>query len=78
MQTLLSFMHLLGIKGKGEALTKNAIEVMQDSLQLIVPSQRVREYAIEQGFKRVIDAGGASDDLVLASLRTAQKHLEGM
>lgn len=78
MQTLLSFMHLLGIRGNGEPLADNAIEAMQDTLQLIVPSQRVREYAIAQGFKRVIDAGGASDEVVLRSLRSAQVHSEGM
>lgn len=78
MQTLLGFMQLLGLKGDDNPVPKETVRLLQESLQLIVPSQRVLEYAVAAGFKRVTDAGGASDDQVLACLRAAQNLSEGM
>ncbi|MGJ8688498.1 MAG: uroporphyrinogen-III synthase [Gammaproteobacteria bacterium] len=78
MQTLLGFMQLLGLKGDDQSVPEKTVHFLQESLQLLVPSQRVLEYAVAAGFKCVIDAGGASDDQVLKSLRASQKLLEGM
>jgi uroporphyrinogen-III synthase len=44
------------------------------SLPLIVPSQRVLERARAAGFTRVFNAGGASDDAVLAVLRQLRNN----
>ncbi len=41
-------------------------------LRVVVPSQRVREFALAAGFKLVIDAGGADDKSVLTSLEQCQ------
>lgn len=38
-------------------------------IPLIVPSSRVAEQAGEAGFQQVIDAGGASEDLILAAVQ---------
>ncbi len=78
MQSLLSFMHLLGMKSEDTPVLDEALALMQNTLCLIVPSQRVREYALAAGFKHVIDAGGASDQLVFESVQAAYKLSEAM
>ncbi len=78
MQTLLSFMKLLGIGSEDKPVEDEMILWLQESLFLIVPSQRVREYALDKGFKHVVDAGGASDELILKSLQALQLNSEDM
>ncbi len=42
------------------------------TLPVIVPSQRVLEQARSAGFTRVLNAGGASDDAIMAALKQLQ------
>ena len=40
------------------------------SIPVIVPSERIRQYALDAGLVRVINAGGADDKTVLEALAT--------
>jgi len=78
MQILLSFIKLLGLDKEGQPVDDEMILWLQESLTLIVPSQRVRDYALSKGFANVVDAGGASDEQILKSLQALQNSSEVM
>ncbi len=78
MQTLLSFMKLLGLGAEHKPVEDEMIAWFQETLILIVPSERVREFALEKGFKHVVNAGGAGDELILKSLQALQFNSEDM
>lgn len=59
-QILDSFIALLRVDGD--------LPQKMRGLRVVVPSQRVREFALAAGFKHVIDASGADDKAVLTSL----------
>ncbi|MES3007263.1 MAG: uroporphyrinogen-III synthase [Pseudomonadota bacterium] len=59
---------LIALLSVGKGASQKMPERLQ-SLCVIVPSQRVREHALAAGFQQVIDAGGADDNTVLASLQ---------
>ena len=59
-QILDSFIALLSVDGD--------LPQKMRGLRVVVPSQRVREFALATGFKHVIDASGADDKAVLTSL----------
>lgn len=45
------------------------------SVPVIVPSERIRQYALDTGLVRVINAGGADDETVLKALATVAMPL---
>ena len=59
-QILDSFIALLSVDGD--------LPQKMRGFRVVVPSQRVREFALAAGFKHVIDASGADDKAVLTSL----------
>ncbi len=59
-QILDSFIALLSVDGD--------LRRKMRGFRVVVPSQRVREFALAAGFKHVIDASGADDKAVLTSL----------
>lgn len=78
---LSNFSDILGLDVKDGAVpTKPDAAVLNllARLNIIVPSARVVEFAREMGFARVIDAGGAGDEQVLASLIAATQQTEDM
>lgn len=58
---------LEAVRGLLENLPADAVERVRNG-PLIVPSRRVADYAERQGCRQCLDAGGASDDIMLGVL----------
>tara|TARA_R100001377_G_scaffold29507_3_gene16068 strand:+ start:1932 stop:2675 length:744 start_codon:yes stop_codon:yes gene_type:complete len=85
LQILESFMRLLGLPVPAEEAgleprdkADGALLSLLQTLWLVVPSARVQEVALEAGFSRVIQAGGADDQSILDSLSRSGVQVEDM
>lgn len=70
LQILESFMSLLGVSADAAQESRDKVDLLNLSrtLRIVVPSQRLKDVAIEAGFSRVIQASGADDESILDSL----------
>jgi uroporphyrinogen-III synthase len=85
MQIFDSFLALMGRDAASEVLIRDRDHTEEQTFArqvqgwcVIVPSQRVLERAQEEGFRRVIDAGGADDQSVLSALQQCHSELNGL